>query len=100
MIIHAVAGTVVLVFACLLHLERWEFIFIITAIFAVLIAEAINTAIEKAVDLATKEQHRLAHIAKDVAAGAVLLTAFFAVLIGLFILGPHLWDALQKLSNL
>ena len=69
MAIHAAAGAAVLVLAFLLHLERWEFFLILSAVFAVLIAETINTAIEKAVDLATKEQHRLAHIAKDVAAG-------------------------------
>lgn len=98
MAIHAAAGAAVLLLSYLLHLERWEFFFILTAVFAVVIAEAINTAIEKAVDLATKEQHRLAHIAKDVAAGAVLLTTFYAVLVGVLILGPRLWGALQKLS--
>jgi diacylglycerol kinase len=95
MAIHAAAGAAVLVLAFLLHLERWEFFLILSAVFAVLIAETINTAIEKAVDLATKEQHRLAHIAKDVAAGAVLLTTFYAVLVGVLILGPRLWEALQ-----
>jgi len=66
--------------------------------FAVLIAETINTAIEKTVDLVTQERHKLAHIAKDVAAGAVLLTAFYAILVGILVFGPRLWEALLKLS--
>ena len=98
MALPAAAGAAVLVLAFLLHLERWEFLLILSAVFAVLVAETINTAIEKAVDLATREQHRLAHIAKDAAAGAVLLTAFYAILVGALILGPRLWDTLQNLS--
>lgn len=98
MAIHAAAGAAVLLLSFLLHLERWELFFILTAVFAVIIAEAFNTAIEKTVDLATEEQHRLAHIAKDVAAGAVLLTTLFAVLVGILVLGPRLWEALQNLS--
>ncbi|SRR5690554_6250280 len=98
MTIHAAAGAAVLLLSYLLHLERWEFFFVLSAVFAVLITETLNTAIEKAVDLATKERHKLAHIAKDVAAGAVLLTTFYAVLVGALILGPRLWEALQYLS--
>jgi len=98
MAIHAAAGAAVLVIAFLLHLEGWEILLNLSAVFAVLVAETFNTAIEKAVDLATKEQHRLAHIAKDAAAGAVLLAAFYALLVGVLILGPRLWDAFQYLS--
>jgi diacylglycerol kinase len=50
-----------------------------------------NTVIELCVDLASPEYNPLAKIAKDVAAGAVLLSAMLAVVIGLFVLGPHLW---------
>ncbi len=99
MVIHAVAGAAVLLLSYLLNLEGWELFFILTAVFGVIIVESINTAIEKTVDLATKEQQRLAHIAKDVAAGAVLLTTFYAILTGVLILGPHLWGVLQKLSS-
>ncbi len=51
---------------------------------------------ELCVDLASPEYHPLAKIAKDVAAGAVLLNAILAVIIGLFIFGPHLWELLRK----
>jgi len=42
-------------------------------------------------DLVSPAYHPLAKIAKDVAAGAVLLSAILSVVIGLFVLGPHLW---------
>ena len=96
MAIHAAAGAAFLLLSYLLHLERWEFFLILTAVFAVIIAETFNTAVEKTVDLATKERHNLAHIAKDVAAGAVLLTTFYALLIGALIFGPRLWAILKK----
>ena len=52
----------------------------------VLASELINTAIEKAVDLATEERHPLAKAAKDAAAGAVLLFAVGAVVIGILVM--------------
>jgi diacylglycerol kinase len=54
-------------------------------------AEFINTAIEAVVDLASPVQHPLAKVGKDVGAGAVLVSALAAALIGLLILGPPLW---------
>jgi diacylglycerol kinase len=56
-----------------------------------LIAELFNTVAEAALDAATPYYHPLIKIAKDVAAGAVLLTALFSVVVGLLILGPPLW---------
>jgi diacylglycerol kinase len=58
-------------------------------------AEFINTAIEAVVDLASPGKHPLAKVGKDVGAGAVLVAALSAVLIGLLILGPPMW---MKLS--
>ena len=51
----------------------------------------LNTVAEAALDAATHHYHPLVKIAKDVAAGAVLLTALLSVLVGLLILGPPLW---------
>lgn len=99
MLIHLLLGAVVIVLAFLLRLERWELLFILTAVFAVLAVETINTAVEKTVDLIIEEHHKLAHVAKDVAAGAVLLTAGYAIIVGLLILGPPLWRTLQKLIH-
>jgi diacylglycerol kinase len=56
----------------------------------------INTMVEAIVDLITDHYHPLAKVAKDVAAGTVLFTAVGSVLIGLVVLGPHLWQALFR----
>lgn len=53
--------------------------------------ELVNSAVEKVVDLVSPGFHPLAKQAKDAAAGAVLLTAIIAVIIGLLVLGPPLW---------
>ena len=55
-------------------------------------AEFLNTALEAVVDLATEEEHELAKVGKDVGAAAVLITALAAVVIGLLVLGPPLWE--------
>lgn len=61
----------------------------------VLSAEMVNTMIEALVDLVTVEYHPLARIAKDVAAGIVLLTAIGAVAVGLAIFLPKLLVAVR-----
>lgn len=91
MVIHLVIGLLVFILALLLRVTALELLILLGVIFAVFTAEAFNTALEKAVDVATREQNRLAHAAKDVAAGAVLLTAIFAVLAGVLIFGPRIW---------
>ncbi len=61
----------------------------------VLVSELLNTALEAVVDLASPDYHSLAKIAKDVTAGAVLLAAIFAIIVGLLVLGPPLWERLM-----
>ncbi|MBY0216451.1 MULTISPECIES: diacylglycerol kinase family protein [Paenibacillus] len=63
-------------------ISRTDWMFVLTAIFLVLVTELMNTAVEAAVDLAHPHIHPLAKAAKDTAAGAVLLAAVFAVVIG------------------
>jgi len=58
----------------------------------VLIAEMFNTAAEAAMDAATPYYHPLVKIAKDVAAGGVLLASIVSVIVGVLILGPPLWS--------
>lgn len=60
----------------------------------VLCAEALNTAIEFAVDLTSPDWHALARDAKDIAAGAVLLASLTAVAVGLLIFVPKLMEKL------
>jgi diacylglycerol kinase (ATP) len=67
-----------------------EWCWMTLAIIGVWLAEALNTAIEFLTDLVSPEFHPLAGKAKDVAAGAVLIAAIGAVVIGMFVFGPHL----------
>ncbi|SMB91969.1 diacylglycerol kinase [Deinococcus hopiensis] len=63
---------------------------IVLACALVLSVELLNTAVEAVVDLATPELHPLAKVAKDAAAGAVLLASLGALLVGCSVLGPPL----------
>lgn len=81
-------GVVVLGF--LFGLNAVEWLFIISAIFIVLITEIINTSLEYTIDLVTDDYHELAKYAKDTSALAVLLAAFYAVITGLIIFLPKL----------
>jgi diacylglycerol kinase len=89
--IHTVAALMAILTGCWLGINRLEWAIITISIFMVLAAETINTAIEKTVDLVTREYHPLAKQAKNMAAGAVLLVAVNAVIIGLLIFGPYLF---------
>lgn len=64
-------------------------------IMMVIVAEMVNSAIEKMVDLITKEHRQEAKIAKDVSAGMVLLTAFAAAVIGTLIFLPYVLRLLK-----
>jgi len=75
-----------------LRLTRAEWGVLTLTITIVLSLEAINTAIESAVDLASPELHPKAKIAKDVAAAAVLIGALGAIAVGLILFGPRLWE--------
>ena len=92
--IHAVISTGVVVVGLWLGLPARDWAVIILTIAMVVAAEFINTAIEAVVDLATQEHHPLAKVGKDVGAGAVLISAIAAILVGLLILGPPLWAKL------
>ena len=62
----------------------------VLAITAVWVAEGLNTALERLTDLVSPGFHPLAGKAKDIAAGAVLITVIGAVSIGIIIFGPRL----------
>lgn len=94
--IHLTIGMAVLVLAGLLRLPVVEWAILLLCMVAVIVAEMMNTVVEAVVDLATSRYHPLAKVAKDVAAGAVLVTAIGSVGIGFLILGPHLWHALVR----
>lgn len=75
----------VLISGLLLELDSRDMLALIYAISLVIIAEMFNTSIEKVVDLVTNNYNPIAKLAKDVAAGAVLLAAMNAVLAGILI---------------
>lgn len=80
--IHFVVAAVVLVLAIAADVTKLELIVLLISIAFVLIAEMINTAIEGAIDVATSSFDPLAKLAKDIAAGAVLIAAINAVAVG------------------
>lgn len=71
-----------------LGIERLEWIAIVTVIVLVLALEAVNSAIEALVDLASPGHHELARRAKDLAAGAVLIASVGAAVVGLIVFVP------------
>lgn len=77
-----------------LGVSRLEWVCLILAIVSVWSAEALNTAIEFLCDVASPEFHPLVEKAKDVGAGAVLLCAIGAAVLGLLVFVPHVMAAL------
>lgn len=94
--IHSLVTILVLGLSLGLHLTKTEFLFVFLAIVLVLVTETINTAIEAAIDLFTHQYHPLAAVAKDVAAGAVLLAAVNALVTAYFVFFPKLNPVLPK----
>lgn len=88
--VHLLAALLIGALGLLLGLRGAELAALVLAIGLVLVAEAANTALEAAVNLASPELHPLAKIAKDVGAAAVLLAAATAVVVGFVLLLPRL----------
>lgn len=80
--IHFIIGLIVMLFASVLHVSRLELVILLITIGLVISAELVNTAIEEVVNLVTQDFHPLARIAKNVAAGAVLVTSVLAACVG------------------
>ena len=88
--IHAVATVVVGMIGLALGITRLEWCLIVLACAAVWTAETLNTAFEYLADATSKEFHPVIGQAKDMAAGAVLITALGAAITGVLVLVPHL----------
>lgn len=95
--IHTVAMIVVVVAGWFFGVTAGEWIALILATALVLALEALNTALEAVVDLVSPQPHPLAKKAKDVAAGAVLIGAIGAALVGCIIFVPRLLALLTSL---
>ena len=89
--IHAAATLVVILLGILLSLSRLEWSLLLLVVGFVWAAEIFNTAIEDLVDLISAENSPTAKKIKDISAGAVLVSVFVSVLVGLLIFGPRLW---------
>lgn len=101
--IHSIAAVLVLVISLFYDLKKAELVGLFITITLVIFAEMLNTAVEVIVDIIVDEYHPKAKIVKDVAAGAVLVTAFNAVLVGYLIffdrIEPTASNILNKISN-
>jgi diacylglycerol kinase (ATP) len=93
---HLYAASTVVIVSYLLGVSRLEFLFIAVVATMVILAEMINSAIESVVDLISPQRHEKARIAKDIAAGAVFITAFSSIVIGYIILIPYIKNMFEK----
>ena len=84
-----IAAMAVIIAGIVLGITRTEWIMVGMCIGTVIAAELFNTAIEKLVDLVSPERHPVAGRVKDIAAGAVLICAVAAAIIGLIIFIPY-----------
>lgn len=101
--IHFIAAFLVLFLSLFFNFSRTELLLLIFAISLVIIAEMINTSIEKTIDLVTDKYHPLAEIAKNVAAGAVLISAINSVVVAYLLLfdrvNPYTSLIIIKIKN-
>lgn len=84
--IQLVIAIIVIICAIYFKLNLTECMFLSFATMLIIITEVMNTAVEEAVNLCTDKFHPIAKLAKDVAAGAVVLSALNAVIIAIFIM--------------
>ncbi len=94
--VHVTIAILAIVMGIALRISTVEFAIVFVAITGVFMAELFNTVFELCVDLASPEYHPLAKVAKDMAAGGVLLSAMLSIVIGLLVFGPHLWAFLRR----
>lgn len=80
--IHYLLAIIVIILSLFFDFSRTELLILIFAISLVIVAELFNTAIEKVVDLITHKYHPLAKLAKDISAGAVLISAINSLVVG------------------
>ncbi|NMB09023.1 MAG: phosphatase PAP2 family protein [Tissierellia bacterium] len=100
---HFAAAIVVIFLSLFFDFTKLELLMLFITIAFVFMAEMINTAIERTIDLVTDEFHPLARIAKDIAAGGVLIAAINALVVGYLLffdrLNPYTNLVLYKLKN-
>lgn len=93
--IHVTVALLVILLGAIVSLTWLEWCLVILLICAVTSLELVNTAIESAIDRFSTEPHSLAKVAKDTAAGAVLVMSIGAAIIGIMIFAPKLMEWLR-----
>lgn len=87
---HLVAGTVAVILGCLFQISTAEWLWLMVSIAIVLITELLNTSLETLTDLVSPTYNEKAGHVKDVAAGAVVVAALFALVTGIIIFLPKI----------
>ncbi len=90
LIVHIIVTILVIVLGIIFHISAYEWAMCAFAIGLVIATELINTSIEATIDLVSPEYNKLAKIAKDTAAAAVLVFALTAIIVGLVIFLPKI----------
>lgn len=99
--IHIVIAGYILVFANFFQMSPVRWAVLLISIFLVILLEMVNTSIEKLCDLYSTQQNPKIKIIKDISAGAVLISALSAVIVGLVLFWnpPVFWDILMFFSE-
>lgn len=95
--IHLISACLVVVFGALFSISYAEWLVCFVLIGLVISLELVNTAIEAVVDLITTDENSVAKLAKDTAAGAVLVASMISLFIGIIIFLPKIFDVLINL---
>jgi len=93
---HLIAALVALVMSLVLNISRIEFTLLCAAIILVIVTELLNTSIETTVDMICVEFHPKAKLAKDIAAGVVLVASLGALMLAYLILYPAVMTAVRS----
>jgi len=97
--IHFAIAFAVLIFALIVDVAKMELIALLISVTFVLIAEMLNTAVEAAIDIATTSFDPMAKLAKDIAAGAVLIAAINAIAVGYIVFSSKVADRSSNLLD-
>ncbi|MFC3633864.1 diacylglycerol kinase family protein [Enterococcus rivorum] len=94
---HVIMGTLAVIAGFIFQLSWTEWLWLLLVIFLVWLVEIINTVFENVVDMVTDFHfHPIGKKIKDMAAGAVLLTSCFALLVGLILFVPKIWQIMKE----
>ena len=90
--IHAGATLIVFLAAGLLDLSGLEWTILLLVVGFVWVAEILNSAVEDLVDLTSPEENPSAKRIKDISAGAVMVSVLVAIVVGIVLFGPRIWN--------